>query len=42
MYKKRLKEEVKNEIIYYKYHIGVKNQINIFRKLINISIKLNH
>ena len=28
--------------MYYKYYIGVKNQINILQELINIIIKLNN
>ena len=42
MYRKGFKKEIKNKIIHYKYYMNLENQINIFRELINIIIKLNN
>ena len=42
MYKKEFKKEVKNEIIQYKYYIGVKDQIDTLYKLINIIIQFDN
>ena len=42
MYRKRLKKEVKNEIMCHKYYINLENQIEILRKLIDVIIKLNN
>ena len=42
MYKKGLKEEVKNKIIHYKYYINLENQIKTLRELINVTIKLDN
>ena len=42
MYRKRLKKEVKNKIIYYKYYTISEDQIDILRELINMIIKLDN
>ena len=42
MYRKRLKKEVKDKIIYYKYYTNLEDQIEILCKLINIIIKLDN
>ena len=42
MFRKGLKEKIKNKIIHHKYHTILENQINILRKLINMIIKLNN
>ena len=42
IYKKNLKEEVKDKIIYHKYYIDMNNQIDILQILINVVIKLDN
>ena len=42
MYRKKLKKEVKNKIMRYKYYTISENQIDILRELIDIVIKLNN
>ena len=42
MYKRGLKEKIKDEIIYHKYYMRVEDQINTFCELIDISIKLDN
>ena len=42
MYRKRLKKEVKNEIIYHKYYMNLEDQIETLCKFMNVTIKLNN
>ena len=42
IYKRGLKKEIKDEIIYHKYYMDMNNQIDILRVLINIIIKLDN
>ena len=42
MYKKRLKKEIKNEIMRHEYHTISEDQIDILRELMNVAIKLNN
>ena len=42
MYRKRLKEKVKNKIIYHEYYINLEDQINTLYKFIDIIIKLDN
>ena len=42
MYRKRLKKEVKDEIMRHKYYTNLKDQIETFCELIDITIKLDN